>query len=111
MNPGELKNRVTFYEYVPNPGPEPDDFKKNPLYKTWAKVDEVWLKDLELAKSTGTESDLTITIRDPRGFIPTNKHYISIDSPYYKGKKYNVKHVQPNLQDRRYIRVVAGLSE
>lgn len=111
MNPGDLKNRVTFYEYEANEGPWPGQKEKKVLYKTWARIDEVWLKDLELAKSTGTESDLTITIRDPRGFIPNNKHYISIDSPYYKDKRYNVKHVQPNLQDRRYTRIVAGLVE
>jgi len=65
------------------------------------------LKDLELAKSTGTLSDVTITIRDPHGeFYPTEKHYISIDAPEYRDKRYNVKHVQPDLQNKKFITVI-----
>ncbi|WP_241198742.1 phage head completion protein [Cytobacillus horneckiae] len=107
-----MNTRVTFYEFEPNDGPEPGEKKKKVLYRSWAKVDEVWLKDIEVAKSNGTLSDVTITIRDPRKeYRPTNKHYLSIQSDYYLNKVFNVKHVQPDLQNKRFIRIVAELKE
>lgn len=112
MSKGILNTRVTFYEFVPNNGPEPGEQKDKVLYNAWAKIDEVWMKDIELAKSNGTLSDVTITIRDPRNdYQPSNKHYLSIDSDYYKGKEFNIKHVRPDLQNKRYIRIVAELKQ
>lgn len=108
---GDLRTPVTFYEFAPNDGPEPGETEKAILYKAWAKIDEVWLKDIEMAKSTGTLSDITITIRDTQGeFIPTNKHYVSIDAPEYRDVRYNIKHSQPDLQNKKWLRVVAGVS-
>jgi len=108
LHSGELRTPVTFYEYVPNPGPEPGEEEKQILYECWAKVDQIWLKDMELAKSNGTTSDITIIIRDPMpDYIPLNKHYVSIDDLIYKDKRYNVYHVQPDVQDRSFINIVA----
>lgn len=112
MSKGILNTRITFYKYIPNDGPEAGEMKNEVLYKCWAKVDEVWLKDIETAKSNGTLSDVTITIRDPRSdYQPNNKHYLSIDSVYYEDKEYNIKHAKPDLQNKRYIRIVAELKE
>lgn len=112
VNTGDLRTPVTFYEYEGNTGPLPGEKEKQVLYEAWAKVDNVWLKDMEIAKSNGTLSDITLTIRDPQAeFIPSNEHYISIDSPEYKDKRYNVKHVQPDLQNHAFINVVARLVE
>ncbi|USK43726.1 phage head completion protein [Cytobacillus oceanisediminis] len=111
MSKGILNTRVSFYEYVPNDGPEPGEKKSKELYKSWAKVDEVWLKDIEIAKSNGTLSDVTITIRNPgRTYQPNNKHYLSIDSDYYRDKDFNIKHVRPDLKNRGFIQVIAGVS-
>src|SRR5690625_2586418 len=112
VHSGELRTPVTFYEYEPKQGPLPDEKERKILFKAWAKIDNVWLKDLEIAKSNGTLSDVTITIRDPQSeYIPTNKHYLSIDAPEYIDKRYNIKHVQPDLQNRSFINIVAGLEE
>jgi hypothetical protein len=109
---GELRTPITFFEYAPNEGPFPGESEKRTLFTAWAKIDEVWLKDLEVAKSNGTLSDVTITMRDPQSeYIPTNKHYFSIDAPAYANKRYNIKHVQPDMQDKRFINIVAGLSQ
>lgn len=111
VHTGELRTRVTFYEYGSNTGPEPGESEKQILYETWAKVDEVRAKDIEIAKSNGTLSDLTITIRDPRGtFIPSNKHYIQVHAPEYLNLRYNVKLAQPDLQNRDFIKVISGVS-
>ncbi|MCE4052022.1 phage head-tail adapter protein [Bacillus sp. Au-Bac7] len=108
---GDLRTPIKFYQYAPNSGPEPGEGEDKLLYTAWAKVDNVWMKDLELAKSNGTLSDLTITIRNPQaGYIPTNKHYMDIDAPEYVGKRYNVKQVQPDLQNTGFITIVGELN-
>lgn len=112
VNTGDLRTPITFYEYVADDGPEPGESEKNILFKAWAKVDHIWLKDLETAKANGTLSDITITVRDPQAnYIPINKHYLSIDAPEYMDKRYNIKHVQPDLQNKEFIKIVAGLTE
>jgi hypothetical protein len=111
IHSGELRTRVTFYEFAADEGPLPGEKEKNILYETWAKIDEVWSKDIEQAKSNGTLSDLTITIRDPRGvFFPENKHYVQVHSPEYEHLRYNVKLAQPDLQNRDFIKVISGVS-
>jgi hypothetical protein len=112
VNSGDLRTPVTFFEYAPNEGPLPGETEERPLFNAMAKIDEVWLKDLEIAKSNGTLSDVTITIRDPQSeYIPTNKHYLSIDAPEYRDKRYNIKHAQPDMQNRQFINIVAELSQ
>ncbi len=112
VNSGDLRTPVTFYELEPKDGPEPGEDEKKVLYNAWAKIDSVWLKDLETAKVNGTLTDLNITIRDPLDdYSPTNEHYVSIDHPMYRDNKYNVKSVQPDLQNKDFITVVAELKQ
>lgn len=109
---GDLRTPVIFYEFQPNDGPEPGEVEKTVLYRAWARIDDVWMKDVELAKSTGTLSDLTITIRDTQGdYIPQNDHYVSIDAPEYADKRYNIKHILTDLQNKQFTRIVAGVAE
>lgn len=111
VNTGDLRTLITFYEYRPADGPEPGEEEKQVLYKAWAKVDNVWMKDLEIAKSNGTLSDLTITIRNPHSdYIPNNKHYMAIDSVEYRDKRYNIKQVQPDLQNTGFLTIVGELN-
>ncbi|HEY4601257.1 MAG TPA: head-tail adaptor protein [Cerasibacillus sp.] len=110
INSGDLRTPVVFYEYAPIKGPDPGEKEKRVLYECFAKVETVWAKDLEQAKTTGTVEDLTISIRDPRSdYRPNNKHYVEIDDIYYRGKRYNIKHVQPDLQNKDFIKVIAGV--
>ncbi|WP_144528741.1 head-tail adaptor protein [Peribacillus simplex] len=112
VNSGDLRTPIIFYEYAPDKGPEPGESEKKVLHQAMAKVDHVWLKDMEMAKSNGTLSDITITIRDPQAdYIPTNKHVLSIDDTRYRDKRYNIKHVQSDLQNKDFIKIVAGLTE
>lgn len=112
VNSGDLRTPVSFYEFAPKDGPEPGEEEREVLYSAWAKIDSVWLKDLETAKANGTLTDLTITIRDPiMDYVPTNKHYISIDHPMYRDNKYNVKSVQPDSQNKDFITVIAELKQ
>lgn len=110
LHSGELRTPIVFYEYAPNQGPEPGEKEKSTLHECMGKIDEVWLKDVERAKSNGTLSDITITMRDPlQDYIPTDTHYISIDHPQYKDNRYNVKHVQPDPQNNKFINVIGEL--
>lgn len=108
---GDLRVPVTFFEYKPNTGPEPGEKRKRTLYDCMCKVDNVWMKDLEQAKTNGTVEDITITIRDPLDdYIPTNKHYIEIDARGYRGKHFNVKADFPDPQNNAFIKIVGGLN-
>lgn len=107
---GDLRTPITFYEYAPNEGPEPGESEKKILYECWAKVDQVWSKDIETAKANRTLSDLTITIRDPQqSYRPSNKHYVEINDLDFQDIHYNIKHVQPDLQNHDFIKVIAGV--
>jgi hypothetical protein len=109
---GDLRTPITFYEFAPNEGPEPGESEKQVLYEAWAKIDSVWLKDMEAAKANGTLEDITITIRDPQSdFLPTNKHYIGVNDRNFFNKRYQIKSVQPDMQDKAFITIVAGLVE
>jgi|SRR5690625_717641 len=110
IHSGELRTPVVFYEYEPNKGPEPGEKAKKIIYQTWAKIDRVWLRDIEQAKANNTLSDLTITIRDPLGdYRPSNKHYLEIQAMDYEGSHYNIKSVQPDMQQKDFITIIAGL--
>ena len=101
---------VIFYEYEEKKGPMPGQKEKKVLFECQAKVDGVWLKDMERAKQNGTLSEVTISIRDPIGsYVPTNKHFVEIDDPLYP-EHYNIKHVQPDVQDRNIINIVGKLA-
>lgn len=110
---GELRTPVKFYEYRPKKNsPYPDEHEYALLYECWAKIDQVWLKDLEQAKASGTVSDVTLIIRDSQGeYIPTNKHYVWIDAIEYNDFVYNIESAQPDLQNRDFINIVAQLKD
>jgi hypothetical protein len=108
---GDFDTPVTFYEFEGKNGPLPGQEEKKVLFECLAKIDGVWLKDLELAKQNGTLSEITIIIRNPIGsYVPTNKHFLSVDEGVYKNGHYNIKHVQPDVQDHNFINIVAKVS-
>jgi hypothetical protein len=107
---GDLRTIVTFYKSEPDSGPEPGETQDSVLYESWAKVDHVWMKDLEQAKANKTLSDVTIVIRNPReDFFPTNKNYFTIQAPGYEKKKYNIEHVQTDFPDSHFLTIVGRL--
>lgn len=108
---GDLRTWVVFYEYAPNEGPEPGEQQRKVLYECFAHIDEVWSKDVEFAKVHGNLSDLTITIRDPLGdYIPRSTHYLEIEAPEYADRHYGISEVQPDLQNRQFTKVIAGVT-
>ncbi|WZX99622.1 head-tail adaptor protein [Bacillus sp. FSL W7-1360] len=107
---GDLRTPVHFYEYE-SEGPMPNPQRKRHLYTAWAKIDQVWLKDLELAKANGTTSDVTIMIRCAGSdYAPSNHHHVEIDADEYRGRTYNIKMVRPDLQRNDFITIVAGVA-
>lgn len=110
LRSGDLRIPVTFYEYEEKIGPLPGQKEKKILFECQAKIDGIWLKDLERAKQNGTVSEVTVIIRDPIGsYIPTNKHFIKINDVLYP-ESYNINHVQPDVQDRSFINIVGKLA-
>ncbi|MCA1021797.1 phage head-tail adapter protein [Halobacillus litoralis] len=108
---GDLRTPIHFYKFQGNGGPMPGGTKEEKVFTAWAKIDSVWMKDLEIAKANGTLSDITIIMRDPlHEFVPSNLHFIKIDTPAYQNQKFNVKQVQPDLQNKQFINVIAEKS-
>lgn len=111
VNTGDLRVPVKFYEYKPNDGPEPGEQIEKVLFECLAKVENIWMKDLEQAKTNGTVEDITITIRDPLDdYIPSNKHYVSVDARGYRDKDFNIKDNFPDPQNSAFIKVIAGIT-
>lgn len=107
---GELRTQVTFFEYEPNDGPEPGEQKKRVHLETWARVDEVWMQDLEQAKKNGTLNDVTIVIRDPLSdYWPTNKDRFKIHSREYEGVVFKIDRAQPDLQNHQFVNVIGSV--
>lgn len=112
INSGDLRTPITFYVYQANEGPEAGESELAIAYECFAEVQKVFLRDAEQAKANGTLEDITIKIRDPfEDFVPDNKHYIGVNDRHYFGKRYNVKSVQPDLQNVGFVIVIAGLVE
>ena len=112
VHAGELRTPIIFYEYKPVEGPYPGEEEERVVYTCWGKVQQVWLRDLEQAKQNNTVSDVTLTIRDPlQEFIPTNRHFLRIETYDYKHLVYNVTSSQPDLQHRDFITIVASLKD
>jgi len=115
-NAGKLNTRIQFFEYAPNDGPEPGESEKLKLWECWAEVYEPSMKDHESLRTTNVLSAVTIRIRDTRGeFIPRNEHYMSVlDDAYSDGKgdyvRFNINKIQPDVKDKRFIKVVAEAS-
>src|SRR5690625_2721421 len=100
----DFNTPVTFYEYEEKNGPVPGEKEKRVLFECLARIDGIWLKDLEQAKQNNTLSEVTIIIRNPIGsYTPTNKHYLSIDDGVYQSEHYNIRHVQPDAKDSNFI--------
>lgn len=107
---GDLRTPVTFYEFAPNEGPEPGESQKKILFETWAKIDHVWMRDLEQAKANKTLSDITVLIRNPQGdYFPTPDHFIAIQAPGYENFRYNIDHVQTDFPIGQFMTIVGRL--
>jgi len=92
---------------TPTEGPEAGEEESGVVYECWAGIDTVWQRDFEQAKANGTLEDITVFIRDTRGtFVPTDKHSVIVLDSLYTGKLFNVKAVQPDLKDKRFITMV-----
>lgn len=110
ISTGDMRTPVTFYKPGESSGPLPTDTAApEEVYKAFAKIDEVYRRDVEQAKANGTLSDITVIIRDPRGsYVPSNLHTFKIDAEGYRDTEYHVKGVLPNFQDRDFIDVIGG---
>lgn len=111
VNNGELRTWITFFKFKPKDGPEPGEEEQEILFECWAKVDQIWSKDIELAKSNGTLTDVTLTIRDPQDdYYPNNKDKLRVDAREYNGVTFEIKHTQPDMQNKDFIKVIAEVT-
>lgn len=77
-----------------------------------AHVSNVWLKDIEIAKTNNTLSDVTVTIRDPLSEKRiTNEMYFVVEGSRYRDEngdavKFDIKSVQPDYEDSRFMIII-----
>ena len=108
---GDLKTPVTFFKYVPKPGPEPGDDVKEPLFDCTALVYSPSMKDIGILTAKNTEEGVTIKIRDPHAdYIPTNKHKVVIDDYRYSKKIWDVVNVSPDVENNAFIKIILGVT-
>ncbi|WP_017548658.1 head-tail adaptor protein [Salinicoccus carnicancri] len=111
INFNDLTNRVTFYT-TDSGGFLPSDGEETKYYSCYAAIDNVWLKDIEMAKSNNTLNDVTVKIRETQGeYVITDEMTFTIDGRYYRDakgnpKKFNIKSVQPDYQDHRFAIII-----
>ncbi|WP_271396882.1 head-tail adaptor protein [Salinicoccus roseus] len=102
----KLKSRVTFFK-PGGGGFMPGEESNVEYYTCYAHVDNVWLKDIEIAKTNNTLNDVTVTIRDTQGqYIIENNMTFKILDAYHQDKEYRIKSVQPDYQDHKFVTII-----
>ncbi|MDO5346310.1 MAG: hypothetical protein Q4E91_11280 [Lachnospiraceae bacterium] len=108
-NSGQLRTPVTFFQYEPVSGPEPGEVQKKELYACFCEAYNPSMKDLAIMEHNGTKEAVTVRIRDTAGeYLPTNKHFASLDDYRYSGKIFSITDVRPDLTDNRFIVILLG---
>lgn len=109
ISTSDLKTPVTFFEYQPVNGPEPNEEEKTILHKCYALVYNPSMKDREILKTNETKQGLTIKIRDTKGeYLANNNHFVEIGDYRYPNKIWNVIDVSYGFEDNRFLKIVLG---
>lgn len=101
---GTLCTPVVFYQMKVS-----DDFYTSEqvykkVYESWAEVYNPSNKDLEIMKSKGVKSALTIKIRDPLAtYQPDNADMVELKDTRTLGKRWNIADIRPDFYNRNYI--------
>lgn len=107
---GDLRTPVTFFDYKPKDGPDPEETEKSTLHKCHAEIYSPSMKDLEKLKSSETKQALTIKIRDSKGeYVPSNKHFVEINDYRYRGITWNIIDVVFDMTDNSFIKLILGV--
>lgn len=113
---GDLRTPVSFFEFVPNDGPEPGELEKEELYKCTALVYNPSMKDMSILDAKGTKEALTIKIRDPhKCYLPDNKHKVEVKD--YRCEKadgslkvWEIVDVAQDFEDNRFVKIILRLT-
>ncbi len=107
---GDYRTPVTFY------GTDDDDFNPEPnsegtkkLFECLALCYSPSAKDYTIMNAHSVKEGMTIIIPDTRGeFLPDVSQTVEINDYRYKGTKWNVIEVIPDLEENRTIKIVLG---
>lgn len=106
----ELRTPVSFFMYQPSDGPDPGESEVKILFECFAEVYNASKKDLEILNSMETKQSATIRIRETHGeFYPDNKHYVELHDYRYKGVRFNIVDVRPDLTNNDFITVLLAV--
>lgn len=102
---------ITFYEFVPNSGPEPGEQKKRVLFECFANIYNPSSKDIQMVGSKDVLDSITIKIRDTAGeYLPSTKHGVEIDDLMYAEKTFGIIFVGPDLENHNFIKIIAQVT-
>lgn len=94
-NFNKLKIRIGFINTLSRVGGKPGkEYSEDTLFNCWASIENVWLKDIQQAKANNTETDLTITIRDPLNTFEIKNSCSKILNGRFKDKIYDISLIQ-----------------
>lgn len=108
---GELNTPVSFFEFKPSDGPEPEEEEKEELYNCTCLVYNPSSKDRDILQSKGTKEAVTIKIRDPyTDYLPSNKHKVILDDFRYKDKVWDVVDHAPDVENNDFVKIILGVT-
>lgn len=116
---GDLRTPVSFYKYAPVDGPEPEENEMIKTYECFCEVYAASAKDIEILstgsertqiKIVNTKNAVTIRIRDSFGeFYPSTEEYAELDDYRFKGIRFNVFDVRPDMVEQDFITVLLAV--
>lgn len=116
---GSLRTPVSFYAYFPNNGPDPGENELEKIYECFCEVYAASSKDIEIL-STGSERSqltfintknaVTIRIRDSFGeFYPVPENYAELVDYRFKGIRFKVVDVRPDMIEQDFITILLAV--
>ncbi len=108
---GSLNIPVSFFEFAPTDGPDPNEEEFEKLYSCTCLAYNPSSKDREILSAKGTKEAITIKIRDPfEDYLPDNKHKVTLDDYRYRNKVWDIIDFAPDLENSQFVKIILGVT-
>ena len=100
---GDMRTPVIFYTAKPKDDFLPGEVIESEYHQCFANVYPPSQKDLGM---TDNEAKITLVTWYPIGKAITEDMYFEIQLPRYKGKKFNIKQIEDDIDCHRNLKVI-----
>jgi hypothetical protein len=108
---GDLNTPVTFFEVMPNKGPEPGEQESKKLFNCTCLVYSPSSKDRDILSGKGKKKAVTIKIRDPfADYLPDNGHKVVLDDYRYKDDVWDIVDFAPDIENNDFLKIILGVT-